>query len=179
MPLKTGANGLYIQPWFETSFLDLSEELEAASEHKQQLVLLFEQTGCPYCKELHKINFANPSIQAFMKQHFRVIQLDIKGSREVTDFTGTVLSERDFAQLWGIHFTPTLSFLPSTINKVQGKKGREAEAFRLTGYWKPFHFETVLHFVHSGSYKNENLQNYLSNRVEGLKKSGAKVKIWD
>ena len=174
-----GGNGLYVQPWFVDGFLDLAEELEEAEQDGKQLILLYEQAGCPYCKELHKVNFANDDIQSFMKKHFRLVQLDIKGSREVTDFSGQTMSERAFSQQWNIHFTPTLSFFPRQKANVMGKSGREAEAFRLTGYWKPFHFETVLHFVHSGSYKNENLQSYLSNRVKNMKKNGKQVELWN
>lgn len=174
-----GANGLYVQPWFEDSFLDLNDELNEASANNQQLVLIYEQSGCPYCKELHKVNLAKPSIRTFMQKHFRVVQLDIKGSREVTDFAGKSMSEREFSRLWNIHFTPTLSFFPRDKSKVIGKSGKEAEAFRLTGYWKPFHFETVLHFVHSGSYKQDNLQSYLSDRVKALQKNGEKINIWN
>ncbi len=177
--VETGANGLFVQPWFEDSFLDLSEDLKEAAQAGKQLVIIYEQAGCPYCKELHKVNLNKPSIAAFMKKHFHVVQIDIKGSREVTDFSGKVMSERSFSREWKIHFTPTLSFFPRDAAKVVGKTGRDAEAFRLTGYWKPFHFETVLHFVHSGSYKNENLQHYLSNRLEALKGKGEEVKVWD
>ena len=175
----TGGNGLYVQPWFEDSFLDLRDDLAEAQSAGRQLVLIFEQAGCPYCKELHKVNLADPAIASFMKQHFHVVQIDMKGSREVTDFTGKVMSERAFARALQIHFTPTLSFLPREPEKVLGKPGREAEAFRLTGYWKPFHFETVLHFVHSGSYKDENLQAYLSERLKTLKEKGEAVKVWE
>lgn len=177
--VMVGGNGLYIQPWFEDSFLDLSDELNSAAEDGKQLVIIYEQAGCPYCKELHKVNLAEPVISKFMQKHYRVVQLDIRGSREVTDFKGKTMSEKEFARQWQINFTPTLSFFPADVKAVADKKGRDAEAFRLTGYWKPFHFETVLRFVKSGSYKDSTLQNYLSKRIESLKKQGRPIKIWD
>lgn len=177
--VMVGGNGLYIQPWFEDSFLDLGDELKGAADDGKQLVVIYEQAGCPYCKELHRVNLAEPVIRDFMQKHYRVVQLDIRGSREVTDFKGKTMSEKEFARLWQINFTPTLSFFPADAKAVAGKEGRDAEAFRLTGYWKPFHFETVLRFVNSGSYKDSTLQNYLSNRIESLKKQGRPIKIWD
>lgn len=178
-PVTIGANGLFTQPWFEDGFLDLKDELEEAISEKKQLVILYEQAGCPYCKTLHSVNLQKAEIASFMQKHFRVVQLDIKGSREVTDFTGAVMSEKAFSQHWQIHFTPTLSFFPRDAARVIGQTDRKAEAFRLTGYWKPFHFETVLHFVHSGSYKNDNLQTYLAARLQKLKAMGKKVKVWE
>lgn len=175
--VATGANGLYVQPWFEDSFLDLAEELEIAAGDGKQLVLIYEQAGCPYCKELHKVNLAKPEIAKFLQDHFRVVQIDIRGSREVTDFAGKAMTEKDFAQAAQIHFTPTLSFFPKQASKAIGKVGRDAEAFRLTGYWKPFHFETVLRFVHDGSYKDENLQSYLRARIERLKGQGVEPQV--
>ena len=177
--IQTGANGLYIQPWFEDGFLDLKDELAEAHQEGKILTLLFEQAGCPYCLEMHKVNFMAPSIKDFMVKNFRVIQLDIKGSREVTDFAGQAVSEAQFAKQWGVHFSPTVSFLPREATRVVGQKGRAAEAFRLTGFWKAFHFETVLHFVHSGSYKNDDLQRFLNDRLDRLRSEGKNIKVWD
>ncbi len=174
-----GANGLFVQPWFENSFLDLRDDLQEASDNKKQLILIFEQAGCPYCKELHKVNLQNPDIKRFVQANYNVVQLDIRGSREVTDFNGEVMEERKFANKWLIHFTPTLSFFPQNPKDVIGKSGRSAEAFRLTGYWKPFHFETVLRFVRSGESKDGNLQSYLCDRVKKLKQDGKPIEIWN
>lgn len=177
--LFKGGNGLYSQPWFAQGFLDLGEEIQLAAEEKKQLIIIYEQEGCPYCKELHKVNLKHPSIEKFMKANFRVVQLDIKGSREVTDFNGKTMSEKEFSRQWQIHFTPTLSFFPADPALVMNKPSKEAEAFRLTGFWKVFHFETVLRFVKSGAYKKDSLQDYLNKRVEGLKQTGKTVKIWE
>lgn len=177
--LYRSGNGLYSQPWFEDGFLDLGEEIQLAKEEGKQFVIIYEQEGCPYCKELHKVNLKNPAIKKFMQENYRVIQLDIRGSREVTDFTGKTMSERAFSRKWQINFTPTLSFFPADPTLVLNKTGKDAEAFRLTGFWKVFHFETVLRFVRSGAYKKGTLQDYLNKRIEGLKETGKTVKIWD
>lgn len=177
--LTIGANGLYVQPWFENSFLDLREDLETAQSANKQLILIFEQTGCPYCKELHKINLMNEQIKKYMTENFIVVQLDIRGSREVTDFEGEVMEERAFAKKWQIHFTPTLSFLPKSQGDIIGKIGRDAEAFRLTGLWRPFHFETVLRFVRGGHYRDGNLQTYLNDRKKLLEKKGKSINLWN
>lgn len=149
--LATGANGLYVQPWLQNSFLDLSDEFYKAKNQGQQLALLFEQRSCSQCKELHKLNFTNPAIVSYIKKYFRLVQIDIRGSRDVTGFDGRQLSERDFSQDWQINFTPTIGFFPIDKSRIIGQTARAAEAFRLTGYWTPFHFETVLQFVHNGS----------------------------
>jgi len=45
-----------------------------------------------------------------VKANFEVLQLNIIGSRKVTDFDGTELSEKDLAAKYGVHFTPTFQF---------------------------------------------------------------------
>lgn len=177
--LFTAGNGLYNQLWFAQGFLDLNEEIQCAAEEKKQLIIIYEQKGCPYCKELHKLHLKHPRIEKFMKTNFRVVQLDVKGSREVTDFNGKTMSEKEFSRQWQIHFTPSLSFFPADPALVLTKTGKEAEAFRLTRFWKFFHFETVLRFVKSGAYKKDNLQDYLNKRVEGLKQTEKMVNFWE
>lgn len=174
-----GGNGLYTQPWFEDGFLELGDEIKTAEADGKLLAIIYEQEGCPYCKELHKVNLRDPIIKEFMQKHFRVIQLDIRGDREVTDFSGKTYSEKEFCRVYQVNFTPTVSFFPPEASAVENKTGRETEAFRLTGYWKPFHFETVLRFVHSGSYKKDTLQNYLRDRLHELEKKGKQPKVWN
>ena len=70
-------------------------------------MVLFEQRGCPYCKELHAVNFARSEITDYIREHFMVVQLDLWGSREVTDFDGEAMEERALAGKWRVNFTPT------------------------------------------------------------------------
>ena len=52
---------------------------------------MWELKGCPYCKETHFVNFAQSRISDYVKANFEVLQLNIIGSRKVTDFDGTAL----------------------------------------------------------------------------------------
>ena len=100
-------DGLYKQPWFLESFLDLSDDLEGARKEGKRFVIMWELRGCPYCKETHLVNFAQPRISDYVKANFEVLQLNIIGSRKVTDFDGTELSEKELAAKYGVRFTPT------------------------------------------------------------------------
>src|SRR5690606_4822234 len=53
-------DGLYTQAWFHESFLDLKEDLAEAEKAGKSLAIIFEQRGCPYCKETHVTNLADP-----------------------------------------------------------------------------------------------------------------------
>jgi len=124
--LAPGDDGLYKQPWFLDSFLELGDDLTSAAAEGRGLVVLFEQAGCPYCRELHAVNFARPEIADFLTAHFDVVQLDLWGSRAVLDFDGEELEERALAAKWGVNFTPTTVLFPA--EKAGAAALAEAEA---------------------------------------------------
>ncbi|MYK58987.1 MAG: thioredoxin fold domain-containing protein, partial [Rhodospirillaceae bacterium] len=99
--VKVGGDGLYHQDWFLQSFLDLREDLQESADAGKRLVILWEQKGCPYCKELHQVNFVDPAIRKYLLDNFVVLQLDIWGARPVTDFDGTEMSEKKLARRYG------------------------------------------------------------------------------
>src|SRR3954468_11062407 len=82
-------DGLYRQPWFLESFLELSDDLDGAAKAGKRFAIMWELKGCPYCKETHLVNFARPDIEEFIKANFEVLQLNIIGSRPVKDFDGS------------------------------------------------------------------------------------------
>jgi len=171
--------GLYVQPWFHQSFLNLRDDLEEAAGAKKNLVVLWEQNACPYCREMHRVNFAKPEIVNFIKANFLVVQLDLYGSREVTDFDGKAMEERRLAQRWRVNFTPTLSFFTKDALADSSRSGRDSEAWRLTGYWKPFHFHSTFVYVQSGGYKTEpRFQRWLTEYADKLRAEGKKIELW-
>lgn len=121
-------DGLYTQSWFNVSFLDLREDFAEAKREGKRFAVVFEQQGCPYCKKMHTEVLSERYINDYVRENFRVLQLDLWGAREVTDFDGKVLSERALAERWGIIFTPTVVFLKDDLTGLDGKWGRELEA---------------------------------------------------
>src|SRR5262245_49848095 len=89
-------DGLYTQPWFLESFLELADDLTGAAGKNKRFAIMWELRGCPYCKQIHLVNFAQPEIESFIKDRFEILQLNIVGSREVTDFDGEKLPEKRF-----------------------------------------------------------------------------------
>jgi thioredoxin-related protein len=95
--------------WFETSFLDLRDDLAVATgaHRKRGLVVYFHQQDCAYCEALIDINFGSEDIRRYTQQKFDVVSIDIWGSREVVDPQGVVLSEREYAVREKTNFTPS------------------------------------------------------------------------
>ena len=175
---ELGDNGLYIQPFFLESFLDLKEDLAEATGENKRLAVLWEQRGCPYCRELHRVNLQHKKIRPYIEENFTIVQLDLWGSREVTDFDGEAMEERELAKRWGVRFTPSMMFFPTTAEAVEGKTGRDAEVFRMPGYFKPFHFISVLEYVKQEKYASIGFQRYLQEKFEDFRKRGVQPGVW-
>src|ERR1041384_472479 len=107
-------DGLYRQPWFLESFLELPDDLQGAANLGKRFAIMWELRGCPYCRETHLVNFARPDIEAYIKENFEILQLNIIGSRKVTDFDGAEMTEKVLAAKYGVRFTPTLQFFPES-----------------------------------------------------------------
>jgi len=121
-------DGLYHQSWFQLSFLNLKDDFAEAKAAGKRFAVIFEQRGCPYCTKLHTEVLAQRYINDYLRENFTILQLDIWGAREVTDFDGAVLPERALAERWGVIFTPTVVFFKDDLSGLQGKWGRDLEA---------------------------------------------------
>lgn len=154
-------DGLYVQPWFLDSFLELRDDLDEAAAEGKRFAIIWELKGCPYCKETHLVNFADPEINRFVRTHFAVLQLNIIGSRKVTDFDGEVLEERQLARKYGISFTPTVQFFPESSTDLADGRGRDLEVARMPGYMRPAHFLAMFRFVQERAYESLGFRDYL------------------
>ena len=168
-------DGIYTQQWFNhTSFLVLSEDLEEAAGEGKRFAVLWEQKGCPYCREMHRVNFAKPKIRDYIKDNFRILQLNMWGSKMVTDFDGQELEERDLAKKWRVLFTPTIVFFAPKLEQSASLP----EVMRMPGYFKPFHFVSMFEYVKDEAYQGKDFQRYLQDKFKRLEEEGKKPEIW-
>ena len=121
---EVGDDGLHKTSWMRDTFKDLAEDLEEANAEGKRLLIMVEQRGCIYCAKMHTEIFPDPEIEQLLTDTFFVVQLNLHGDIEVTDFDGEVLSEKAMARRWGVLFTPTMLFLPETA----GDSSTAAEA---------------------------------------------------
>ncbi len=114
-----GDDGLYKTDWMRETFNDLSEDLAEANAEGKTLLILVEQRGCIYCKRMHEDVFVQPEINQFITDNYFVVQLNLFGDVEVTDFDGTTLPEKDMMRRWGQSFTPTMMFFSGEVEDGQ------------------------------------------------------------
>lgn len=137
-------DGLHYQPWIKNlSFLDLAEDLAEARADGKGLVLLFEAPGCGSCKKLHEVNFQDPDLVAYIREHFEVVQINMFGDKTATTIDGADTSEKALAQEFMVHFTPSTVFLTE-----DGK-----EAFRVHGYLPVPFYKSAFEYVVDRAYE--------------------------
>ena len=154
-----GDDGLHKTDWMRDTFKDLREDLAEANAEGKRLMVLVEQRGCIYCTKMHEEVFPIPEIEAYIREHYFVVQLNMFGDVEVTDFDGTILSEKDMVQSWGVLFTPTMIFSPSEVD--EGASGTAAAAAVMPGAFEKWTTYNLLNWVvEEGYLGDESFQKY-------------------
>ena len=159
-PTLTG-DGLYREPWFLQSFLNLSDDLETAKSEGKRFAIMWELKGCPYCKETHFVNFAQERIADYVKANFEITQLNIIGSLKVVDFDGSELREKDLAAKYGVRYTPTFQFFGEDVAAMKTLSAPQREVSRTQGYLLPDDFLASFRFVRDRAYEKGSFRDFL------------------
>jgi len=154
-------DGLYKEPWYLESFLDLAEDLDGARKQGKRFVIAWELRGCPYCKETHFVNLAQPRISDYIRNNFEVLQLNIIGSRKVTDFDGKEISEKELARKYDVRFTPTFQFFADNADALKTEPPRKREITRAAGYMQPDDFLAMFRYVREKAYEGKSFKEFL------------------
>lgn len=165
-------DGKYTEPWFLDSFLELKDDLDEARAEGKGFTVIWELNGCPYCREMHLVNFAMPKVRDYVKENFLILQLDVRGAREVMDFDGATMSERALAKRYRVRFTPTVQFFAEDPKPAPGEAGKIIEVARMAGYFRPFHFLTMFQYVRDKGYVSGDYRGYLKAKTKTLTGGG-------
>ena len=162
--VEIGEDGLHKQPWFATTFKDVAEDMETAKEEGKRLVMIFEQRGCIYCKQLHEKVLSDPEVAEFIKQNFMVVQYNMFGDEEVIDLDGSTTTEKQAARKWRVVFTPTIMFMPE-----ESEAGNDAGATAVSVMPGAFRKGTTLDMFtwvkEKGYERDEHFQKYHARKV--------------
>ena len=172
-----GPSGLHTQPWFQETFLELGDDLAGAAAQGKRFVVIWEQRGCPYCRETHLLNLAQPEIRDYIKANFHIVQLNKRGDREVTDFDGEKLSEKALARKWRVVFTPTVMFFPAQKEAIASRAPNNPDVIRMTGYYRPFHFLAMFRYVRENAYGHGPFRKYVAALRRAREKSGLPIRF--
>lgn len=164
--VELGDDGLHKPGWLRETFKDLREDLAEANAEGKRLLIIYEQRGCIYCTEMHEQVFPDPVIEALIREHYFVVQLNLFGDVEVTDFDGTVMAEKAMAVRWGVVFTPTLMFMPEEVPAAA--TAAQAAVVAMPGAFGKATTEALLVWVRDHGYdRDEHFQAFLARRLRG------------
>jgi thioredoxin-related protein len=120
---------------------------------------------------MHEEIYPVDRIDALLNEHFFVVQMNLFGDVEVTDFDGDTRSEKDMAMKWGIMFTPTLMFFPETVD--DSMQGGAAAVVQMPGAFGVGTTGDLLTWVvEEGYLGEENFQKYHARKIEERRASG-------
>lgn len=163
---ELGDDGLHKTTWMRDTFKDLREDLAEANAEGLRLVVMVEQRGCIYCTKMHEEVFPRPEIDAYIRENFFVVQINLHGALEVTDFDGEVLTEKRATRKWGLLFTPSILFLPETVE--DGQTAQQAAVALMPGAFGPGTTLDMFTWVREKRYEaedEEDFQRYHARRV--------------
>lgn len=161
---ELGDDGLHKEPWFEDTFKDMREDLASANAAGKRLLVIWEQRGCIYCTKMHEEVFSDAAIRAQIEGDYYVVQMNLFGDVEVTDFDGEALAEKAMAMKWGIMFTPTMMFFPEEV--AEGKAANQVTVAAMPGAFGKITTKALLTWVKDHGYENgENFQKFLASQV--------------
>lgn len=154
-----GDDGLHKASWMRETFKDLSEDLAEATAEGKRLMVIIEQRGCIYCTKMHEEIFVIPEIEQLLEDRFFVVQINMFGDVEVTDFDGKSLPEKEMVRRWGVLFTPNIYFFPEQVD--QGQIAPAAAVATVPGAFGKWTTLNMLNWVLEEGYQtDEPFQKY-------------------
>lgn len=162
-----GEDGLYKLDWYLESFLDLNEDLAGATAAGKRLAVLWGLKGCPACRRMHEVHLADPKTEAYIRENFEILHLNILGQRPVTDFDGTRLGEKAFAARYAIAGTPSIQFFPEAADGLAARAPSAREVARMAGLPDPAAFIAMFRFVRDKGYEREAFADWLKRKPAG------------
>ncbi len=133
------------------------------------LLVLFEQHDCPACDEMHGEALRRTESIKLLKQ-FDIVLLDIWSKQPLIIPDGRKLTAGNWAKELGIQYAPSMLFIDNS----------GAEIFRAEAYLRPFHTQSVLEYVASGSYKTQpEFQRFVQDRADHMREQGIEVDLWN
>lgn len=116
MAAEIGDDGLHKAEWMRDTFKDLREDFAEAKSEGKRLMVIVEQRGCIYCRDMHENTFPDPRIQKLLHGAYFPVQINLHGDTEMIDTDGEVLTEKEAARKWRVLFTPTMIFFPTELD---------------------------------------------------------------
>jgi len=145
----------------------LREITDLSSIEGDHLALLFEDSSCDACDELHDGHLQNPEILSVLKG-YTFVRLDANAETPMADPQGNQTTPREYAERLGLSYRPGL---------VLFDRGKEIS--RIDGLLYTYHFQETLRYVVERHYQKypKSFYDYLNVRTQQLLAEGRDVDL--
>jgi thioredoxin-related protein len=147
----------------------IQDRQDLSQVEDRPLAVLFEDTGCRGCAELHAGHLADPEIRKTL-EGLTLVRLDTQSDAPIVDPSGRATTAKVFAESLGIQYRPSIVFFD---------QGREIT--RIEGMLYRYHFGGVLEYVagrHFEDYPHSPF-DYIDVKTAELTAAGQDVSIAD
>lgn len=139
------------------------------NNNSKKVAIFFESASCDNCEILHNKLLKDTTTKTLLSQ-MDLFQVDINSSKAIVTPDKMIYNTKDWLNILNITHSPTIIFFD--------EKGEEI--IRVEGMFKNFHFQSIVDYVVSDSYKEEKeFQRYLTKRADGIRAKGINVNIWE
>jgi thioredoxin-related protein len=144
-----------------------SKNYDLTKQQDKYLAVLFERPNCAECDDLHTRLLSQDNIKNLITQ-MQVVQLNTNTDKLITS-NGKKISAKNWYQ------DLSLTYFPAMV--IFDKNGKEI--IRGDGYFRNFHFESILDYALTESYKTQpNFQRYIEHKADKIRETGRDVDIW-
>lgn len=165
--VEVGDDGLHKPDWLRDTFKDLQEDFAEARAENKRLVILIEQRGCIYCRDMHQKTFTDERVKALLENDYFPVQLNLHGDIAIVDTDGEELTEKEAARKWNVLFTPTIIFLPPEIDTATSAMAQAVSV--MPGAFGPGTTLDMFTWVKEERYldqSTEDFQRYHARRIQ-------------
>jgi thioredoxin-related protein len=165
--VEMGDDGLHKPEWLRDTFKDLQEDFSEATAEGKRVIILVEQRGCLYCRDMHEKTFTDERVKAMLEEDYFPIQINLHGDIDIVDTDGEELTEKSATRKWGVLFTPTMILLPTELD---AEKSASAQAVAvMPGAFSAGTTLDLLTWVKEERYldqSEEDFQRYHARRIQ-------------
>ncbi len=156
------------EKFFTLSLGDFPAELaEARAAGKKGVVFVYQQDPCPYCERMKANILARPDVQQWYRERFAAFSIDVRGSTEMTDFSGRRTTEGRYAREALVRGAPAIDFYDTRGRLLARVPGEVTDwrTFLALGDW-----------IASGAHDKQSFEQFRAAR--GLDAEPLKINIF-
>ena len=128
----------------------LQDAVTRAQADETPLLIEIYAPWCPYCQRMQKTVYADSTVRQYLEEEFTYVRLNSDTTGGQHQFQGRTLSTSQLASALGARGVPTTVFMKADGTPIA----------RQPGFIKRPMFLTMIRYVGSGAYRNQDFKTF-------------------